>query len=141
MHPGALPRYAGLFAPFRCLLDGGERIGCTLHRVDDGIDTGPVLGIGWLPVERERSLLWHVVNSYHPGIQLFLDMLAGLRVGREPRPVAQDVTQRHYVSMPPVEQFRAFHERGMRLYDPAEYMEIVRDFLPPAWRRRPLGRV
>jgi hypothetical protein len=131
VHPGALPRYAGLFAPFRCMVDGGDRIGCTLHRVDDGIDTGPVVGIGWLPVEPERSLLWHVVNTYPPGIELFLDMLAGLRAGRQPRVVAQDRTQRQYVSLPADERFVEFRERGLRLFDPKEYMDILRGFLPP----------
>lgn len=131
IHPGALPRYAGLFAPFRCLVDGGERVGCTLHRVDDGIDTGPVVGIGWLPVDRDRSLLWHVVNTYQSGIDLFLDMLSGLRVGRPPRLVAQDVTQRRYVSMPAIEQFQRFHQQGWRLFEPKEYKDILRGFLPP----------
>lgn len=131
VHPGALPHYAGLFAPFRSMLDGQSRIGCTLHRIDDGIDTGPVVGIGWLPVDRSRSLLWHVVRAYRPGLDLFLAMLDGLRQGRQPELLVQDRSQRLYVSMPDEEQFRAFHADGLRLSDPAEYNEIIRGFLPP----------
>lgn len=135
VHPGALPRYAGLFAPFRSMLDGQSQIGCTLHRVDDGIDTGPVVGIGWLPVNRQRSLLWHVARAYRPGIDLFLHMLAGLRQGREPVTLVQDPAARVYVSMPAEAQFRAFRDGGLRLSDPAEYLAIIRGFLPPG---RPL---
>lgn len=131
VHPGALPRFAGLFAPFRCLVEGGERIGCTLHRVDDGIDTGPVVGIGWLPVDPARSLLWHVVQTYRPGLALFLDMLAGLRAGRQPKPVVQDRSQRVYGTLPDAGAFRTFWDRGFRLYDPKEYMNLVNGFLPP----------
>lgn len=131
VHPGALPHYAGLFAPFRSMLDGQSRIGCTLHRIDDGIDTGPVVGIGWLPVDRSRSLLWHVVRAYQPGLDLFLAMLDGLRQGRQPELLVQDRSQRVYVSMPDESQFRAFHDDGLRLSDPAEYQEIIRGFLPP----------
>ena len=131
VHPGALPRYAGLFAPFRGLMDGLDRIGCTLHRIDDGIDTGPVVGIGWLPVRRDRSLLWHVVNTYRPGIDLFLDMLDGLRVGRPPALATQDRSQRVYVSMPGADQFAAFHQRGFRLSERREYLDIIGGFLPP----------
>lgn len=130
VHPGALPRYAGLFAPFRCLAEGGDRIGCTLHQVDDGIDTGPVVGIGWLPVDPARSLIWHVVNTYRPGLDLFIQMLAGLRGGVLPQPMVQDRALRVYGSLPDAAAFHTFRERGFRLYDPKEYMEIVNGFLP-----------
>lgn len=131
VHPGALPRYAGLFAPFRSLLDGQDRIGCTLHRIDDGIDTGPVAGIGWLPVRRDRSLLWHVVHAYEPGLALFLDLLAGLRQGVAPALAEQDRSQRVYLSMPEASQFQAFRGKGFRLSDRDEYLDIIGGFLPP----------
>lgn len=131
VHPGALPRYAGLFAPFRCLVEGSDRIGCTLHRVDDGIDTGPIVGIGWLPVEPERSLLWHVLNTYQPGLDLLLHMLDDIRLGRPVKVEAQDRSQRQYGSLPDLDAFRAFRQKGTRLYDPVDYMDILRGFLSP----------
>lgn len=131
IHPGALPRYAGLFAPFRCMLDGSDAIGCTLHRVDKGIDTGPIVGIGYLPVDRSRSLLWHVVNTYRPGLDLFLAMLDGLRQGREPQYAVQDFSQRQYVSLPGAEPFADFRAKGLKLFEPNEYLEILSGFLPP----------
>ncbi|MGE5504603.1 MAG: formyl transferase [Actinomycetota bacterium] len=139
VHPGALPRYAGLFAPFRCLVDGGDEIGCTLHRVDAGIDTGPIVGIGWLPVDPARSLLWHVVNTYWGGLQKFVDMLDGLRGGRTVVPlVAQDFSQRVYGSLPSHEQFDVFYAKGFRLFDPQEYNEILAGFLK-AGAEMPVG--
>ena len=131
VHPGALPRYAGLFAPFRCLVKGADSIGCTLHRVDAGIDTGPIVGIGWLPVERERSLLWHVLKIYQPGLDLLLDMLDDMRAGRPVVETVQDTSQRKYASLPDLDAFRAFRQTGMRLYDPADYLDILRGFLSP----------
>jgi len=131
VHPGALPRYAGLFAPFRSLVEGQDKIGCTLHRIDDGIDTGPIVGIGWLPVQRERSLLWHVVNTYRPGLSLFLDLLDGLRQGRAPAVIDQDRGQRLYQSMPDSAQFERFRAMGLRLGDRDDYLNIIGGFLPP----------
>ena len=131
VHPGALPRYAGLFAPFRSLVENQEAIGCTLHRIDDGIDTGPIVGIGWLPVRPEHSLLWHVVNTYDPGIALFLEMLAGLRQGRTPPTAEQDRGQRVYQSMPDAAQFERFRALGLRLGDRDDYLDIIGGFLPP----------
>jgi methionyl-tRNA formyltransferase len=130
VHPGALPRYAGLFAPFRCMLEGGDAVGCTLHRVDDGIDTGPVVGIGWLPIQVERSLLWHVVNTYGAGLDLFMTALDGLRQGRAPELQGQDRSLRVYGSLPGREAFDAFRAKGLRLYDPQEYMDVLRRFMP-----------
>lgn len=130
VHPGALPRYAGLFAPMRCMLDGGDAIGCTLHRVDDGIDTGPVVGIGWLPVDASHSLLWHVVNTYGAGLDLFLAMLDGLRQGRQPTPLVQDRAQRVYGSLPGSEAFADFRAKGFKLFDPQDYTEMLRGFMP-----------
>lgn len=131
VHPGALPRYAGLFAPFRCMLDGSDTVGCTLHRVDKGIDTGPVVGIGHLPVQRERSLIWHVVNTYRPGLELFLAMLTEIRAGRDPVYQPQDFSLRQYGSLPGEEAFAAFRAKGLKLFDPKEYLEILSGFLPP----------
>jgi methionyl-tRNA formyltransferase len=131
VHPGALPRYAGLFAPFRCMVEGERRIGCTLHKVDDGIDTGPVVGIGWLPVDPERSLLWHVLNTYGSGLALFFEMLDMIRQGKPPAPWVQDRSQRVYGSLPDASSFATFWSKGYRLFDPKEYMEILRGFLPP----------
>ena len=131
IHPGALPHYAGLFAPFRAMLEGDDFIGCTLHKVDDGIDTGPIVGIGRLPIQPERSLLWHVMRAYAPGIELFVEMVEGLRRGCPPMPQVQDTSDREYVSMPAAEAFETFRRRGLRLYDPKEYMDVLKRFLPP----------
>lgn len=131
VHPGALPRYAGLFAPFRCMLEGQDKIGCTLHRIDRGIDTGPVMGIGWLPIQPSRSMLWHVVRTYGPGLDLFMDMFQALARGDVPQPQEQDRSQRIYASLPDAQAFDTFRARGLRLWDQAEYLEILKPFSPP----------
>lgn len=140
IHPGALPHYAGLFAVFRGLLDGQARIGCSLHRVDEGVDTGPVVGIGWLPVEPGRSLLWHVVNAYRPGLDLFTGMVEALRAGETVTAVPQDRAGRRYRSLPDTADFAAFRARGLRLFDPAEYGKVLAGFMPDTMVRDGAGR-
>ena len=112
-------------------MDGADRIGCTLHLVDDGIDTGPVIDIGYLPVKPERSLLWHVVNTYRPGVDAFYRMLDGISAGKMPEPWVQDRSQRIYGSLPDQTAFDKFRKMGFRLYDPVEYLKILQSFLPP----------
>ncbi|HSV28668.1 MAG TPA: methionyl-tRNA formyltransferase, partial [Candidatus Omnitrophota bacterium] len=112
----------------------GARIGCTLHRVDAGIDTGPVVGIGWLPIDPARSLLWHVVNTYGPGIDLFFAMLDDVAAGRPVKLEPQDRSQRVYGSLPGADAFKTFWDKGFRLFDPREYTDIVAGFMPPGMK-------
>jgi len=43
LHPGPLPRYAGLNAPSWAIYHGEAQHGVTLHRMDSGVDTGPIV--------------------------------------------------------------------------------------------------
>lgn len=56
VHHGAVPEYRGGPPLFWELADGLERVGFTIHRVDTGIDTGPVLAEGEVPIERRGTL-------------------------------------------------------------------------------------
>jgi len=49
MHPGLLPEYRGLSSVWWAVLEGGE-VGATLHVVDEGIDTGPIVARRSVPV-------------------------------------------------------------------------------------------
>jgi methionyl-tRNA formyltransferase len=56
VHHGAVPDYRGGPPVFWELLDGRQTVGFTIHRIDAGIDTGPVLAEGEVPIERRGSL-------------------------------------------------------------------------------------
>ena len=56
VHHGAVPDYRGGPPVFWELLDGLQSVGFTIHRIDAGIDTGPVLAAGEVPIERRGSL-------------------------------------------------------------------------------------
>jgi phosphoribosylglycinamide formyltransferase 1 len=43
IHPSLLPKYPGLNAQQRALEAGDTVAGCTVHRVEEGVDSGPVL--------------------------------------------------------------------------------------------------
>lgn len=56
VHHGAVPEYRGGPPVFWELHDGRRTVGYTVHRVDAGIDTGPVLAAGEVPIERRATL-------------------------------------------------------------------------------------
>jgi phosphoribosylglycinamide formyltransferase 1 len=50
-HPALLPAFPGTHAPADALSYGVKVTGATVHLVDDGVDTGPVLAQAAVPVE------------------------------------------------------------------------------------------
>lgn len=51
VHPSLLPAFPGLEAPKQALDYGVRYTGCTVHFVDEGMDTGPIILQGVVPVE------------------------------------------------------------------------------------------
>jgi len=54
MHPSLLPRWRGPF-PVAWAIRCGEDLGSTVHRMDETLDTGPILAQGSVPFEDEWS--------------------------------------------------------------------------------------
>ena len=64
IHPSLLPKYPGL-AAWRQALDAGEtEAGCTVHYVDLGMDTGPIIAQESVPV-----LSYDTAETLHARIQ------------------------------------------------------------------------
>ena len=59
IHPSLLPKYPGAHAHRDALADGARITGCTVHLVDEGVDTGQILAQSQLeihPDDDEESL-------------------------------------------------------------------------------------
>ena len=50
IHPSLLPKYPGAHAHRDALIDGATVTGCTVHLVDEGVDTGEILAQEEVPV-------------------------------------------------------------------------------------------
>jgi hypothetical protein len=129
IHPGELPRYGGLFAPMRALAAGDAYLGCTVHRMDEGIDTGPIYGVAQLAPRPDRSLFWHTGQLYLIGLTLFLELFGKLNRGEPLVLHPQDPVQRGYQSMPTEKDFAAFRSRGGWLVRPDDYLENLAAYL------------
>jgi len=126
VHPGELPKYRGVFASFRAMMNGEKKAGCTLHVLDEGIDTGPVIGIRYLPIDYCRSVLWHIANLYPLGIDLFItEILPKIEKGEPIETVPQIEADQHYYTFPTPDEFSLFNKKGFKLIDNAEYLEFL----------------
>lgn len=68
VHPGLLPSFPGLHAQRQCLDYGARFAGCTVHFVDEGTDTGPVVVqaiVPVLPEDTEEVLARRVLAQEH----------------------------------------------------------------------------
>jgi phosphoribosylglycinamide formyltransferase-1 len=50
IHPSLLPAFPGLDAQYQALEHGTKIAGCTVHFVDEGLDSGPIVAQAALPV-------------------------------------------------------------------------------------------
>jgi phosphoribosylglycinamide formyltransferase-1 len=90
IHPSLLPSFPGLHAPRQALRHGVKVTGCTVHFVDENVDTGPIIAQAALAVRDTDD-----EASLHARIQLLewrlypavLQALAQGRVRREGRRV------------------------------------------------------
>ena len=130
MHPGALPDIQGLCSPFRAMERGHARSGCTLFHLDAGLDTGPIVEIGWWPIDYGRSLLWNFMHTYFAGVNTLLRRLPELETGKPLATTPQDSEGKHYFSYPTEDEFRRFTQKGRSLVLPEDYSEMLSWFLP-----------
>lgn len=65
VHPSLLPAFPGLHAVEAALAAGVETTGVTVHLVDEGVDSGPVLRQEAVPVEPRDSLLERIHAVEH----------------------------------------------------------------------------
>jgi phosphoribosylglycinamide formyltransferase-1 len=68
IHPALLPKFPGLDAQRRALEAGETEAGCTVHFVDEGTDTGPIVlrkAVPVLPGDTEETLSARILEAEH----------------------------------------------------------------------------
>jgi len=80
IHPSLLPAFPGLHPQQRALEHGVKFSGCTVHFVDEGIDSGPIILQSVVPVydsDDEKALSKRILEQEHiiypRAIQLMMD--------------------------------------------------------------------
>jgi len=80
IHPALLPSFPGLHSQKQAVDYGVKISGCTVHFVDEGVDTGPIIIQSAVPVlddDTEETLAARILKEEHriypQAIQLFAD--------------------------------------------------------------------
>lgn len=92
VHPALLPSFPGHDGPAQAVRAGVRLSGCTVHLVDHGVDTGPILAQGAVPVlptDDAASLHARIQTVEHVLFPRVIDWIArGLLALEPPRIVA-----------------------------------------------------
>jgi phosphoribosylglycinamide formyltransferase-1 len=87
VHPALLPAFPGVHAQRQALAYGVRVSGCTVHFVDGGKDTGPVIAQAAVPVQEdddEAKLRARILVKEHELLPRVLQWIAEGRVSVEP---------------------------------------------------------
>ena len=79
MHPALLPSFPGLNAQRQALQRGVKYSGCTVHFVDEGVDTGPIIIQAVVKInedDTEESLSARILREEHRIYPLAVDLFA-----------------------------------------------------------------
>lgn len=88
IHPALLPSFPGLDAQRQAVEHGVKVTGCTVHFVDEGTDTGPIIAQKAVPVQEgddEESLSARILEQEHILYVEALELLARGKVRIEGR--------------------------------------------------------
>jgi phosphoribosylglycinamide formyltransferase-1 len=87
VHPALLPAFPGVHAQRQAIEYGARVSGCTVHFVDRGTDTGPIIAQSAVPVlegDDEEALRLRILAQEHALLPAVLQWLADGRVRVEP---------------------------------------------------------
>lgn len=97
MHPGPLPRYAGLHAPSWALLRGETQHGVTVHRMSGRVDTGSIAYQATFPLGDRDTAFSVSLRCVEAGLPLLDALVAAAASDPASIPaIPQDLSQREY---------------------------------------------
>jgi phosphoribosylglycinamide formyltransferase-1 len=82
IHPALLPAFPGMHGPRQALAYGAKIAGCTVHFVDEGLDSGPIIAQAAVPVQPhddEAALAARILEQEH---RIYPEALRWLAEGR-----------------------------------------------------------
>jgi formyltetrahydrofolate-dependent phosphoribosylglycinamide formyltransferase len=90
IHPSLLPSFPGLDTHARAIAAGAKLVGCSVHWVTEGVDTGPIIGQAAVPVlpgDTAETLAARTLEAEHLLYPACLSLVCGgapLSQGPEP---------------------------------------------------------
>jgi len=82
-HPSLLPQYRGGSAMNWAIISGEKETGVTIHQIDEGVDTGPIIIQEKVPIDADDTLKNLYFQKLYPlGIKMVADAVRLIREGK-----------------------------------------------------------
>ena len=120
----------GLLATFRSMINDDHTLSPVLHYIDSPeIDAGPVIDYSHLKVNKNKSLLWHIVNLYYDAIPMLIKNINKIGSGQKLELSSfPNKVKKTYYSCPNKEDVELFLKKGYKVFDGKEYMELLEKY-------------
>lgn len=127
LHSGRLPQYRGVLPTFRALMNDDAVLYPTLHYIEDGtIDTGGIIGFAECAVQKDKSLLWHILSLYPASVAMVVQAIQQIAEGKKPLADEQDDTNAAYFTFPTADEIAVFLEKTNHVFvDGEEYAAFL----------------
>lgn len=127
LHPGPLPRYAGMNVPSWALYEGAERHGVTLHHMTPVFDAGPIVFTEAFDLHATDTGLSVLMQCVRRGVRLVEQLLELLEHGEPVPALPQELADRRWFDSGPPQEGRLDWSRPAR-----EVVDFVRacDYTP-----------
>ena len=114
LHCSLLPNYAGLLPSFWTLFYKEQNLGATVHRMDDKIDNGSILGQVEIPKLSNPSMFEVIKKTKIAGGKLMISVVKDMIRGKILEQT-NNVDSESYHSWPSLEQIKLFRANGGKL--------------------------
>ncbi len=114
LHCSLLPKYAGLLPSFWALYEKAPMLGATVHKMDDKIDNGAILGQIKISRPSQTSMFNVIRDTKRAGGHLMISVINQILSGHV-KAQANHVKTEDYYSWPTVSEIKAFRRNGGKL--------------------------
>lgn len=111
VHPGWLPDYKGAMNYFWVIRNGEDRAGVSVHRMDAGIDTGPLLARRNFIISPGATQQEVLIRTAIIGARLLRRILHAMARGVMPTALQVEAQEGRYYSVPGHADFREYFSR------------------------------
>ena len=95
-HNGPLPRYRGVNVYSWAIINGETDYGVSWHFVDEGVDTGDIVGVKMFPLTKSETLNTLIAKGFRAGVELLDEILPGMIAGKPARLKQDESVATHY---------------------------------------------
>lgn len=107
LHPSLLPKYRGADPIFWVLVNGEKETGVTVHWIDEGVDTGALLGQKVVSIHDGEDAIYLAKKLTQAGVELLAEVLDQIDEDRAVS-VSQNEADASYFP-PALEKYRTIH--------------------------------